>query len=164
MTRDNRLSAALDAAAVETIGASLLTVREQLPFLISITPPERRDMPKLGEKSVGFDEKCVTYMQSNPEFLPGFVDIAEVDKDRALRTQMLRFAADLQSLAQQVEDTLTVLGSEIWMADLAYYQSAREAARRGRAGAQGIYEDLRSRFPGGGGAAAATPSAATEAA
>ena len=106
-------------------------------------------MPRLGEKTVGFDEKCVAYMQSNPELLPGFVDTAEVDKDRALRAQLLRFAVDLQGLSMQVDDSLTVVGSEILMADLAYYQSAREAARRGRPGAQGIYDDLRSRWPTG---------------
>lgn len=148
MTRDNRLSAQLEAGAIDTILQALTAVRAQLPFLVTLTPQERKELPKLGEKTVGFDEKCVSYMQSNPELLPGFVDIAEVQKDRDLRTQLLRFAADLQSLAQQVDDSLTVLGSEILMADLAYYQSAREAARRGRPGAQGIYEDLRSRFPG----------------
>lgn len=156
MSRDNRLSAQLDAGAIDTIRQSLATIRAQLPFLLSLTPQERKELPKLGEKTVGFDEKCVSYMQSNPEFLPGFIDTAEVDKDRALRSQLLLFAADLQGLAQQVEDSLTVLGSEILMADLAYYQSAREAARRGRAGAQGIYDDLRSRFPG----AAALPAQA----
>ena len=162
MSRDNRLSAALDAAAIDTIRTSVQTIRAQLPFLVSLTPQERKELPKMGEKSIGFDEKCIAYMQSNPEFLPGFVDTAEVDKDRALRTQMLRFAAELRSLAQQVDDSLTVLGSEIWMADLAYYQSAREGARRGRAGAQGIYDDLRSRFPGGNAAAATPPPAAAQ--
>ena len=34
------------------------------------------------------------------------------------------------------------------MADLAYYQSVREAAHRGRDGAQDVYDDLRQRFPG----------------
>ena len=148
MSRDNRLSAQLDATAIDAIQQSLATVRTHLPFLISLTTQERMELPKLGEKTVGFDEKCVSYMQTSPEFLPGFIDIAEVDKDRNLRAQLLRFAADLQALNQQVEDSLTVLGSEILMADLAYYQSAREAARRGRAGAQGVYEDLRTRFPG----------------
>ena len=162
MSRDNRLSAALDAAAIDTIRTSLATIREQLPFLVSLTSSERKEMPRLGAKSIGFDEKCVAYMQSNPEFLPGFVDTVEVDKDRALRTQMLRFAADLRGLAQLVDDSLAVLGSEIWMADLAYYQSAREGARRGRAAAQGIYDDLRSRFPGSGAVAAPAPAPAPQ--
>lgn len=158
MSRDNRLSAALSTASIAAIGQALLAIRGELPFLLSLVPAERKELPRLGEKTVGFDEKCLHYMQSNPEFLPGFVQVDEVQKDRDLRAQLLRFNADLQSLAQQLDDTLTVLGSEVLMADLAYYQSAREAARRGRPGAEVIYQDLRSRFPGAG-AATAKPQA-----
>jgi hypothetical protein len=61
---------------------------------------------------------------------------------------LLRFAAELQTLATSVDDTVQLVSSEVWMADLAYYQSVREAAHRSRAGAQDIYDDLRQRFPG----------------
>ena len=101
----------------------------------------------MGPKSVGFDEKCTTYMAKRAEFVPGLVDPAEVLKDRTLRTQLLRFAAELETLIGSVDDTLQLVSSEAWMADLAYYQSVREAAHRGGAGAQDIYDDLRARFP-----------------
>ena len=55
-------------------------------------------------------------------------------RDRALRSQLLRFAAELQTLAASVDDTLQLVSSEVWMADPAYYQSVREAAHRGRDG------------------------------
>ena len=50
-----------------------------------------------------------------------------------------------------------VVNSELWMADLAYYQNVRQAAKRGIAGAQAIYDDLKKRFPGRGGAGPAKP-------
>jgi hypothetical protein len=78
----------------------------------------------------------------------GFVDLAEVQKDRAPRGQLLRFAAELETLAGSVDDTVQLVASEVWMADLAYYQSVREAAHRGRDGAQDVFGDLRQRFPG----------------
>ncbi|MFI5268702.1 MAG: hypothetical protein ACHQ7M_15110, partial [Chloroflexota bacterium] len=52
----------------------------------------------------------------------GFVDLAEVQKDRAPRGQLLRFAAELETLAGSVDDTVQLVASEVWMADLAYYQ------------------------------------------
>ena len=58
-------------------------------------------------------------------------------------------APDLQTLCETVDDTMMVASSEVWMADLAYYQNVREAAKRGLAGADTIYGDLRQRFPGG---------------
>lgn len=150
MTEPNRVSAVLGDAEVAEVRTQIGALRTRLPFLINLSPQDRKDLPKLGDKSVGFDEKCQAYMESNPEFLPGFVDTAELDRDRALRSQLLRLAPDLMALAEQIEDTLTALGSEIVMVDFAYYQGVREAARRGLPGAQLIYDDLRARFPGSG--------------
>ncbi|MCW0233219.1 MAG: hypothetical protein OJJ21_06455 [Ferrovibrio sp.] len=148
MSSDNRISAEMSAEDVTGILASIAAVRSKLPFLLNLSAQERRELPKMGDKSIGFDDKCRTYMASNPEFLPGFIDVAEVNKDRNLRGQLSRVFADLISLTDSVEDTLRVVASEAWMADLAYYQSVREAAKRGRAGAQGVYDDLQQRFPG----------------
>ena len=150
MSESNRVSAVLGDAEIAELRTQIAALRARLPFLVNLSPQDRKELPKLGDKTVGFDEKCQTYMESNPEFLPGFVDTAELDRDRALRSQMLRIAPDLLLLAEQIEDTLTVLGSEIVMVDFAYYQGVREAARRGLPGAQLIYDDLRARFPGTG--------------
>ena len=157
MPDDNRVSANLSPEAIAEIRGAIRVIHGQLPFLLSLTSQERKEMAKLGDKSVGFDEKCVAYMASHPEFTPGFVEPAEVAKDRSLRSQILEFSAELNTLNQAVDDTLMVLGSELWMADLAYYQSVREAARRGRGGADSIYQDLRQRFPGGGGPSGPAP-------
>ncbi len=148
MSNDNRVSAVLTAQDVTDILGSVAAIGAKLPFLINLSPQERRELPKMGDKSIGFDDKCRAYMGSHPEFIPGFVDVAEVNKDRELRLQMMRFYAALIALTDKVDDTLQVVSSEAWMADLAYYQSVREAAKRGRAGAQSIYEDLQQRFPG----------------
>lgn len=149
MSDDNRISASITAQDVTDINAAIQTIRTKLPFLIGISNQERREMAKLGDKSMGFDEKCAAYMVSNPEFLPGFVVPAEVNKDRELRDLMLEFFPNLQTLCESVDDTLMVVNSELMMADLSFYQNVRQAAKRGRPGADTIYNDLRVRFPGG---------------
>jgi len=58
-------------------------------------------------------------MQTHPDFLPGFVEAGELATDRALRSQKQQFAAEVNALNDAVEETLSVVGSEIWMADLA---------------------------------------------
>jgi hypothetical protein len=148
MASDNRISAVLSDEQVATVQSALASMRSALPFLVTLAVQERRELPKMEPKSIGFDEKCTTYMANRAEFVPGFVDQAEVLKDRTLRAQLLRFAAELQTLATSVDDTVQLVSSEVWMADLAYYQSVREAAHRNRAGAQDVYDDLRQRFPG----------------
>ena len=146
----NRISAELIDQDIAELRALVTAARSKLPFLIGLTTQERKELAKLGEKTVGFDEKIQAYMLTNPEFQPGFVDPAEVRKDRLLRTRFMSFFPDFMTLAEHMEDTMTILGNEILMADLAYYQSVREAARRGVPGAQQIYDDLRTRFPGPG--------------
>lgn len=149
ITEDNRISATMTAQDITDINAALNTIRTKLPFLMSISNQERQEMAKMGDKSLGFDEKCAAFMASNPEYLPGFIQIAEVNKDRTLRDQWLQFFPNLKTLAEAASDTFMILGSEIWMADLAYYQNVRQGAKRGRAGADTIYNELRPRFPGG---------------
>jgi hypothetical protein len=148
MAYDIRVVAVLSDEDVTSIQSALTTVRGALPFLVTLSGQERRELAKMGPKSVGFDEKCATYMNNRPEFAPGFVDVAEVQKVRALRSQLLRFTMELQTLASCVDDTVQLVSSEVWLADLDYYKGIREAAKTGQAGAQDAYDDLRVRFPG----------------
>lgn len=148
MQEDNRISDEMPDADVTAVLGAIALIRSKMPWLLSISQQDRQEMAKMGEKSVGFVEKCRGYMTTNPEFLPGFIQVAEVDKDQALRVQVLRVFAELKTLFDSVGDTTMVLSGEIWMACLAYYQSVREAARRKRPGAEVIYNDLKTRFPG----------------
>ena len=102
----------------------------------------------LGEKSVGFDEKCAAYMASNPQFIPGYISAAEVLKDRALRVQFNKFLPRLNLLAAKSQDTFDVVGNEMMMADLAYYGNTADASKRGITSAGDIHDDLATRYPG----------------
>ena len=150
MSESNRVSAVLGDAEIAELRTHIAALRARLPFLVNLSPQDRKELPKLGDKTVGFDEKCRSYMSSHPEFIPPFISVDEVEKDRELRSRFLAFMPEFMMLAEHMDDTLTVLGSEILMADLAYYQNVREAARRGLPGAQQIYDDMRVRFPGAG--------------
>ena len=118
MANDNQVSAVLTDQNVEDILGHLTALEALLPFLISRAVGDNNVM--LGDKSVAFDEKCANYMASNPEFIPGYVDPAEVLKDRALRDQFSKFMPQMQLLASKSVDTYDVVGNEMMMADLAY--------------------------------------------
>lgn len=151
MPDDNRISASLADADKTLILQKIAEIRALLPFLLNLTPDERQTMPKLGEKTLAFDEKCASYMAQNPKLVPSFVELPEMEKDRALRTPLSDVARELNLLTQAVDDSTTIVGHEIYMAELAFYQNVRQAAKRGVAGAQAIFDDLKTRFPGGNG-------------
>ena len=148
MPNDNRISAVLAPADKTTILQKITDIRALLPFLLNLTVKERKELFKLGDKGLGFDEKCRTYMANNSSLVPSYVTVAEVEKDRVLRTAMLDILRELASLQEAVDDTVLTLSSEILMADLSFYQSVRQAAKRGVAGIDVIFNDLQERFPG----------------
>ncbi len=146
MPDDNLLSVTITDQNVTDVLGHLTGIETILDFLISRDTGDSSVL--LGEKSVGFDEKAAGYMASNPEFIPGFTDPAEVLKDRTARAQFLKFLPTLLLLAKKAEDTFNLIGNEIYTADLAYYSSTADAAKRGRPDAQAIHDDLAKRYPG----------------
>lgn len=151
MPNDNRISATVSTADLTAIQTKLTEIKALLPFLVNLTKQERVELPKLGPASLAFDEQCADYMASAPNLLPPFVEVAEVEKDRILRGVLAEILRESKKLCEMVDDTLLLVGSEIWLADLSFYQTVRQAARRDVPGADTIYDDLRERFPGVGG-------------
>lgn len=146
MANDNRISVTITDEQVADILTHLTALETALPFLLDREPGDKTVL--LGEKSVGFDEKCAAYMNSNPEYIPSYLDIAEVAKDRSARAQFLKFLPQLRQLADKANDTFDVIGNELMLADLAYYNNTGDAAKRGRLDAQSIRNDLAVRYPG----------------
>lgn len=148
MPDDNRISAEVTAANKTAIMTKLTEIKALMPFLLNLTKDERIQLPKLGSASLAFDEQCASYMATAPNLIPPFVDAAEVTKDRNLRIVLADVLREVSKLAEALDDTLMQVGSEIWMADLSFYQTVRQAAKRSVFGADAIYDELKERFPG----------------
>ena len=159
MPNENRISVTITPAEKAAIIAAIADAAAKMPFLIGLSADDRGDLPKMSDKSLAFDEKATNYMTTMPDLVPGFVKVAEVAKDRALRVELAAIARQINSLNDMVADTLMQVSSEIWMADLSFYQSVRQAAKRGVPGAQAAYDDMSTRFPGGGRPQTPTPPA-----
>ena len=146
MPNDNQISASLTDQNVTDILTHLAAVETLLPFLLSRAAGDTHVV--LGEKSVAFDDKCAAYMSSHPEFMPAYVSLVEVQKDRALRLQMDKFRSRLALLTAKTNDTYDLAGNEVMMVNLAYYGNTADAAKRGRTNASDIHADLATRYPG----------------
>jgi hypothetical protein len=85
-------------------------------------------------------------MLANPDLVPSYLDIAEVTKDRDLRNVMDPILNSIATLAQDVEDTETIVGSEIYNAIRGFYLNCQEAAKRGVTTAQAVVDVLAKYF------------------
>jgi hypothetical protein len=141
---DNRISAALTQADRQAVLAAVNTIREKLPFLIDLTPDERRTLLRMGDKSRGFVAQALTVAEQNEDILPRSFDVAEMRKDVDLLAALDPIMASLSQLSELVEDTYMAVGSEAYASALLVYQFARAAGKG--AALDGALDALGQRF------------------
>ena len=122
---DNRVSATISQADQQAVLAAIETIRQRLPFLIDLTPEQRRSLPKMGDKSRAFVSKALTVAQQNSNFLPRSFSVEEMERDVNLAESLQPILASLTRLNEQLSDTYTEIGSEAYSAALVVYQYAR---------------------------------------
>jgi hypothetical protein len=149
MASDNRISLDITAAQKAAIVDAVMALKAALNGItINLTKEERQSLPKIGDKTLAFDEKCQAYMAARPELVPGFIDMAELAKDRKAIADLLPCLREIAPICEGIEDTITLAYSDIYVADLAFHANVKQAAKRGVPGTDTIYDDLKARFPG----------------
>ncbi|MDR2205254.1 MAG: hypothetical protein LBE36_03750 [Flavobacteriaceae bacterium] len=101
---------------------------------------------KMGDKTVATVQKVKSYLDTNPEFAPTYMDTAEFAKDEAVVTALNSLENLARQLASDLSDTMMLAGSEAILSALLYYGSVKEAAAKGIPTATPVYEDLKARF------------------
>jgi hypothetical protein len=127
----NRITATLLEADRQAVLDAFQTIMSKLPFLVSLTPDERRELPKMGDKSVAFVRKSVEMAQEGSDYLPGAFDAAEFKSDLAIYDALLPVLQKSTKLHEMLEDTMTVLGSDLYVAALDHYAAAKRNGSTG---------------------------------
>ena len=146
----NRLSITVLPAAIIAIKAAIATVDVQLPFLIGLTPDERKALPKIDVSNKIFVEDALTAIQNNTSILPPYINAVEINKDLVLFEQLDELVQIVGQLYDKLRDTQMLAGSEAYVSSLVAYKLFASAADAGLPGADSIYNQLKQRFAGGG--------------
>jgi hypothetical protein len=139
------LSVTVPVADMTLISTALETLRAKLPFLVMLTPEERKTILKLGDKSVAFMEKALDAARQHPEILPADFSLEEFEKDVKLVEQLTKIRTELVALLQGVDDTLMAAGSETMVHSVTVYSYCKTAARRSP-GLRGTVEGMAERW------------------
>lgn len=149
MASDNRISLEITAAQKTAIVDAVMALKTALNGItINLTADEKQSLPRISDNTLAFDEKCAAYMASRADLVPSFLDTAEMAKDRKLVADLLPCLREIAPICEGLEDTIMLANSDNYVGDLAFYQNVRQAAKRGVSGADTIYNDLKTRFPG----------------
>ena len=125
----NRVSAQLGEAERQAVFAAIQTIRQKLPFLIDLTPEERRTLPRMGDKSRGFVEQALAVAEQNQGMLPRTFDVGEMRNDVELLSALSTVLTAIAQLHELVDDTYTAVSSEAYASALLVYQFARAAGK-----------------------------------
>ncbi|MDR1493400.1 MAG: hypothetical protein LBT05_11860 [Planctomycetaceae bacterium] len=117
------------------------------PYVLPLTPAERRDLPKMGDKTLSFVEKAQDYAHQYPTLCPSYLNMNEFDTDMTDATGLRKLHIAAKQLSDNIDDTVMAAGSESYQAALVFYNAVKAAAAQDIPGAKEIYTDLKSRFP-----------------
>jgi hypothetical protein len=148
MPVSNSISIKITPEAFAKCEAAIEVLRLELePYLIALTPKERKTIPKMSDKSQAFVEKIVLYLNSNPEFAPPFLNPDELKIDFEAVKELNKLFRPLKQVTSLLDDTIKLSGGEAYTSSLAYYNSVKFAKRSDVLDAKTIYNDLKQRFP-----------------
>jgi hypothetical protein len=117
------------------------------PYLLALTPQERRELPKMGEKTIGFVEKAHDFARQNPNLVPPYVEMSDFGIDFADAHGLWTLHNIVLQLEEGISDTEMIAGSEAYQAALMFYNSVKMASTQNIPGAKAVYEELKTRFP-----------------
>jgi hypothetical protein len=147
MSTQNQISIVIPQDVINTVTQKLQDCKIALaPYLQGLTNEECISLFKMGDKTVATVQKTKSYMDTNPEFVPSYLDKAEFLKDETVVSQLSPIVNLAKQLASDADDTVMLCGSEALQEAMFYYGQVKEAASKGIPTAKPIYEDLKARF------------------
>lgn len=147
---DNRISFNLTDEEKTELGGAVNTLVNILePKLKTLLPEERRELPKMGDKTVAFVEKALEFGQEYPQYMPAFIEVPEALIDFEAVKTMRNYFTQLERITNQLDDSMVLAGSEAYGSALSIYKVMKNAAAMGQPGAEEAVQELANRFPRG---------------
>jgi len=139
------INATLSPEDVQAIKAAVDTIVQKLPFLVNLTPKERKALFKAGPDSVSFLQNALSAAQDHPGILPVNFNTSEFKNDVDLFTVMTDIGTVIASLASEVDDTRLAVGGEAMQEASQVYTYVKAAAKT-TPGLKPVAEQLGERF------------------
>jgi len=148
--RSNKHTQSIPPAVIAEVQTKIDEIATLLqPYLLALTPAERRETLKMGERTLAFVEKAYDFAGKNPGLVPPYLNVAAWGVDFNDAHGLWTVHNSIHQLDEGIDDTEMVAGSEAYHGALIFYNSVKVAADQDIPGAKAVYEELRTRFPQG---------------
>ncbi|CAM3825264.1 hypothetical protein FLBR109950_03465 [Flavobacterium branchiophilum] len=157
--QNNRLNITATPAQITAVKAALQTINTNLPFLIGLTTEERVALPAIDVNNKVFTEDAINAAINNPTLVPAYIALPNLQADLTLFSQLDELYTMVNQLAEKLDDTKLIAGSEAFNGARLFYKACQSAAEAGVPGADTIVQQLGSRFANQGTTAKNAPQA-----
>ncbi|MDX2096377.1 MAG: hypothetical protein SFW36_01255, partial [Leptolyngbyaceae cyanobacterium bins.59] len=99
------ISATMTQADRDAVMDAVATIKAKLPFLVDLSPDDRKALPKMGDKSRAFVSKALEVATQNPDFLPRSFNLEELRKDVQLFEALYPLLLSMTQLQELLDDT-----------------------------------------------------------
>ncbi|NDJ18822.1 hypothetical protein [Myxacorys almedinensis] len=139
-----KISATLNDADQAAVMDAITTIKEKLPFLLSLTVDQRKALPKMGDKNQPFAHKALEVASQNSDFLPRSFDLEEMRRDVELLAELYPIMVAMTQLQSMIDDTYLKVGSEAYSSALQVYTYAKASGQG--SGLEPLVAELGQRF------------------
>jgi len=113
MSTQNQISIEIPQTVIDEVTTKLQECKIALaPYLQGLTAEERQSLFKLGNKTVATVQKTKTYVDTNPEFVPAYMNSSEFIKDEKVVSQLQPIVNLTAQLHSDTDDTKMLAGAE----------------------------------------------------
>jgi hypothetical protein len=124
----NRIDAVLTAEDIEGILGAVDTIRQRMPFLVDLSPAERHQLPKMGDKTRAFVSKALEIAIQTPDLLSAEL-LAQLRRDVELTVALQPVLVAIIRLAEVVSDSSLLTGSEAFSGALTVYELVKRTGQ-----------------------------------
>lgn len=147
MALDNLISVVITDDEVEQVNEGAASISDVLAGkTVSLTPEQRRQHGRIANQNKLLVDKAKMYMEQNAQWIPGFLDKEEFDRDYDARTKIELMLSRLENLTQQLIDTKTLLDHDNYNNSLSFYRYLRYLANENEPGAGAAYRAIKQLF------------------
>jgi hypothetical protein len=147
MLRNNRIFAIITTLMTTNVLSALAAMEVAIrPLLVNLTPKERNQRLKVGNKQFGLIMQLHRICELHPEFMPGIHSAAEFETKVRNLKELRKMQAALAVLEAAISDTLLVANDEALRISLDYYKGLKIAAKSNEPGAMELYQEVRANF------------------
>jgi hypothetical protein len=140
----NLVTLNLTDAQLTAVDASLADLEKQLDALIALSPPQKKSLRRMGQKSEAFCRQTLRVLEQNPQMVPANVPLADAIADLAALEQLRPRIVRLSRLSERAADTEIALGSDVMSVALQGYSLLKLTGRN--EGVEALRRDLSTRF------------------